>query len=264
MGSLPPLPDVIEAHLVDEPEDIVAQLLMQENHSLREQIAHHAQLLQLLTHQLATPLTALNGSIQLLSDSDLAADQQQEFIGLVEQQIWRLQELLQDMVALRDLETGKLEAQPTQFCVKELVAEAIQGFVPYPVAYRFDDALPAVWGDRWQVSQVLVNLFSNAIKYSPNGHLIEIGAGVTQPGWVEVWVQDHGLGIPVADQPYLFERFYRVKHRDRQNIEGTGLGLSLCKALIENQGGQMGFESTHGEGSRFYFLLPIKPLNSLA
>jgi len=255
-GSLPSLPGHIMVDLVDELDAELAQSLILENQSLREQIARHTQLLQLLTHQLATPLTALNGSVHLLADSELVGHQRQEFLGVVEQQIRRLKELLADMVALHDLETGKLEARPTSFCLQRLIDESISAFAPYPITYHFDRVLPDVWGDRWQVSQVLVNLLSNAIKYSPNGHPIEVGASLEPSGWVQVWVKDYGLGIPEADQPFLFERFYRVKHRDRQDIGGTGLGLSLCKLLVENQGGKLGFESTHGKGSRFYFTLP--------
>ncbi|NJP11688.1 MAG: HAMP domain-containing histidine kinase [Leptolyngbyaceae cyanobacterium RU_5_1] len=183
-------------------------------------------------------------------------EQRQEFLGVVEHQIRRLQELLHDMMDLRNLETGALQAQPTSFCVKSLVEEVVADFAPYPATYDFNLKLPDVWGDRRHVAQVLVNFLSNAIKYSPNGHPIKIGAAPKQSGWLEIWVKDYGLGIPEADQPHLFERFYRVKHRDRQDIEGTGLGLSLCKLLVENQGGHLGFESTHGQGSRFYFTLP--------
>lgn len=254
-GSIPPLPSPTDIALSCE-DDTLAQALVQENQSLRDQIAHHTQLMQLLTHQLATPLTTLSGSVHLLAEPDLDTEQQHEFLTMVQQQIRRLQELLNDMVALQDLETGKLDTHPVNFCIKQLVLEMMQDFAPYPAKYHFATEMPDVWGDRWQISQVLTNLFSNAIKYSPNGHHIEIGTALAQPGWVEVWVKDHGLGIPVADQPHLFQRFYRVKHRDRQHITGTGLGLSLCKLLVENQGGQMGFESTHGQGSRFYFTLP--------
>lgn len=256
VGSIPPLPNPIEVSDLNG-EEVLAQLLLQENQSLREQIAHHTQLMQLLTHQLATPLTTLSGSVQLLAEPELEVSQRQEFLMIVKQQIRRLQDLLNDMMALQDLETGKLDTHASRFCVQQLAHEAMQDFTPFPVVYHFEDELPEVWGDRWQVSQILANLFSNAIKYSPNGQPIEVGATQVQPGWVEVWVKDRGLGIPLADQPHLFERFYRVKHHDRQNITGTGLGLSLCKLLAENQGGQLNFESTHGEGSRFYFTLPI-------
>lgn len=255
-GSLPPLPGHTLLDLVDESDVELAQALVLENQSLREQIARHTQLMQLLTHQLATPLTALNGSVHLLAEPELNLTQRQEFLGVIEQQIRRLRELLGDMVALHDLETGKLETQPVSFGMGQLLEETISTFAPYPITHQIDRALPDVWGDRWQVSQVLVNLLSNAIKYSPNGHPVEVGATLQSPGWVQVWVKDYGLGIPEADRPLLFERFYRVKHRDRQGIGGTGLGLSLCKLLVENQGGKLGFESTHGKGSRFHFTLP--------
>jgi signal transduction histidine kinase len=237
-------------------EEGLVQTLFQENHVLREQITRHTQLIQLLTHQLATPLTALSGSIHLLAEFDLELDERREFLGMVEQQVRRLQDLLHDVIALRNVETGSLETQPVRFNLQELVADVMTDFAPYPVTYQFGLAPNMVWGDRWQVSQVLVNLISNAIKYSPDGHAIEIGAAIHSGGWIEVWVKDYGLGIPEADQPYLFERFYRVKHHDRQFITGTGLGLSLCKLLIENQGGKIGFQSDHGYGSRFYFTLP--------
>lgn len=257
-SSIPSMPSPVEINSADSTEAGLVQTLFQENQTLREQIARHTELMQLLTHQLATPLTALSGSVHLLAETELDAEHRQEFLGLVEQQIGRLQNLLQDLMALRNVETGPLEAKPTRFCLSKLVDEVVAGCQSHshPIATHVATDLPEVWADRWQVSQVLVNLLSNAIKYSPNQNPVEVGAKLLESGWVQVWVKDRGLGIPAAAQPHLFERFYRVKHRDRQNIEGTGLGLSLCKLLVENQGGQMGFESTHGEGSVFYFTLP--------
>jgi len=241
------------SHPVD-PE--LSQALL-ENQLLKDQIASQTQLMHLLTHQLATPLTSLTGSVHLLADPSLGPAHRHEFLTLVQQQVKRLQTLLQDLIALQNLETGVLESHMARFGLRDLIQEVIQTFEPRPITAALSATLPDVWGDRWQISQVLVNLLSNAIKYSPDDSPIQVGAALKQTGWVEIWVQDQGLGIPLADQARLFERFYRVKHRDRQKIQGTGLGLSICKLLVENQGGELGVKSTHGHGSRFCFTLPV-------
>jgi signal transduction histidine kinase len=227
--------------------------------SLQEQIASHTEFTHLLIHQLATPLTSIQGSIDLLKEPDLPLDQRAEFFALVRQQIQHLQALLQGLMALRNWETGVLETHPVAFGLPDLVQEVLLLLPDHPVLYQFASDFPDIWGDRWQISQVMLNLLSNAIKYSPVAAPIEVGAVVCGAGWVRVWVRDRGLGIPWSDQPRLFERFYRVNHADRVNIQGTGLGLSLCKLLVENQGGAIGFESVHGVGSRFYFTVPITP-----
>lgn len=235
----------------------LSQVLFADNQRLQNQIAAQTQLMHLLTHQLATPLTSLQGSVHLLNELPLNPTQQQEFINVLQQQVCRMQDLLRDVVALRNLETGLLQTRPVTFCVQQLINEVIHTEQVCGVTRHFNLDPMLVWGDRWQVSQVLVNLLSNAVKYSPPDRRIEVGTRLQESHWVEVWVKDYGLGIPATDQPHLFERFYRVKHRDRQDIEGTGLGLSLCKLLVENQGGKISFESVHGEGSRFFFTLPI-------
>jgi signal transduction histidine kinase len=253
--SLFPRSGSLEPDSIDHNDPELIQALV-ENQTLKEQIASQTQFMHLLTHQLATPLTSLSGSVDLLAEPALDAVHRQEFLGVVKQQVRRLQDLLADLTAIRSLETGALETNASDFSLPSLVEEVVDSFRPYPIASDLDPNLPLVWGDRWQVSQVLVNLLSNAIKYSPEGSPVDVGADLLSSGWVEVWVRDYGLGIPEADRPHLFEQFYRVRHRDRHHIQGTGLGLSLCKLLVENQGGQMDFDSVHGEGSRFYFTLP--------
>lgn len=229
------------------------QTLLKDKKLLQQQVEDQTQFIHLLLHQLATPLTSLQGSVHLLGE-DLNLDQRREFLDLVQQQVQHLQDLLQSLVALQDLEAGMLSTRPISFSLRSLVEE-VRGKFHSRLVVNHIQALPDVWGDRWQVSQILINLLSNAIKYSSADSAIEIGATPNSEGFVEVWVHDHGLGIPVDAQARLFERFYRVRHDDRANISGTGLGLSLCKLLVENQGGHIGFESVHGEGSRFYFTL---------
>jgi signal transduction histidine kinase len=238
-------------------DDRMLQDLQATHQTLLAQIAAHTEYTHLLIHQLATPLMTLQGSIDLLKEPNLPVAQQAEFWGLLEQQVQQLQGLLQGVRAFRNLETGTMATHPVAFSLSDLLSEVCLLLPPHPVQDQFEPDLPSVWGDRWQVSQVILNLLSNAIKYSPQQTPIAVGAKVCRVGWVELWVRDWGLGIPVADQPRLFERFYRVKQDDRVNIKGTGLGLSLSKLLIEHQGGKLGFESVHGEGSRFYFTLPI-------
>ncbi|KGF71923.1 hypothetical protein DO97_14275 [Neosynechococcus sphagnicola sy1] len=204
---------------------------------LRQQVVTQTHLMHLLTHQLATPLTALQGSVQLLSEPSLSPEQRQEFLAMVQQQVLRLQGLLNNLMNLRQLETGALAPQPTAFAVTSLVEELLSEFPSHPIACLWNSPLPLVWADRWQVGQVMVNLLSNAIKYSPSGSPIQVGAQLRDLHWLEVWVRDWGLGIPAADQARLFERFYRVQHGDRQHIQGNGLGLSLCQLLVEKHGG---------------------------
>ena len=110
-------------------------------------------------------------------------------------------------------------------------------------------------GDRPRTAQVVANLLSNAIKYSPDGGVVEVTATCAE-GLVQVAVADHGLGILSSAQPHVFEKFFRVERGAAARIGGTGLGLALAHEIVLAHGGRMGFESTEGTGSRFWFTLP--------
>ncbi len=116
--------------------------------------------------------------------------------------------------------------------------------------------LPKIWADRDRITQVLTNLISNAIKYSPDGGEIEVGAEV-QNDMAHVWVRDHGMGIPAASIEDVFERYSRLQNTKTRTIQGTGLGLPIVREICKMHGGQAWAESTLGVGSTFHVTLPI-------
>jgi len=118
------------------------------------------------------------------------------------------------------------------------------------------DDLPAVHADAERLRQVLANLLSNAIKFSPHGGEVTVGARA-QGTQVLVWVADHGLGIPPEALPKLFSKFYRVEHHETRHIGGTGLGLALVKEIVEAHNGSVWVESVVGQGSTFFFTVPV-------
>lgn len=237
-----------------------SETLLRENQRLRHQIEANSQLMALLTHQLSTPLTSLQGWLDLLAEPNLDLSQRREFLSLVRQQVHHLHRLLTEVLALHYLDSESLGTHLESLRLAELLHEALELFPGAPIQTALSEGLPPIWGDRWQIVQVLANLLSNALKYSPEASPVLVGAEPQGDRQLKIWVRDYGLGIPAADQPHLFRSFYRVQHPDRAQIAGTGLGLALCKLLVENQGGTVAFESTHGEGSVFSFTLPVSAL----
>jgi signal transduction histidine kinase len=118
------------------------------------------------------------------------------------------------------------------------------------------DELPQVYADANRLHQVLINLLSNAVKFSPQGGTITVGAR-TEGQEVAVWVADQGIGIASEEFPKIFERFFRIDNRDTRHIGGTGLGLTLVKEIIAAHGGRVWVESALGQGSTFFFALPV-------
>jgi two-component system phosphate regulon sensor histidine kinase PhoR/two-component system sensor histidine kinase VicK len=123
------------------------------------------------------------------------------------------------------------------------------------LSVKFPDDLPAIAADRSSISEVLSNLIDNALKYSNEGGLVQVGAHTTQDS-VIISVQDYGIGMPGNVVSNLFHKFYR-SHRSRETVAGTGIGLYICKAIVESHGGKIGVRSVEGEGSTFEFSLPI-------
>jgi two-component system phosphate regulon sensor histidine kinase PhoR len=185
------------------------------------------------------------------------------FLGIIRHNAERLARLTEDLLTLSRVEQNRQKFEFGPFAINGLLKEAIELMRPMAEKNQIrlelepgpDDA-PA-WCDREAVSQILSNLLDNAIKYTPAGGRISVGA---RPAgrYVEVHVRDTGIGIPADELPRLFERFYRVDKARSRELGGTGLGLSIVKHLVAAHNGVTRVESRSGEGSTFYFTLPVE------
>jgi PAS domain S-box-containing protein len=217
-----------------------------------------------LSHELRTPLTSIIGSLQLINsgvvgevDKDVA-----ELTGVAERNGQRLLDLINDILDIEKIESGKLTLSPEALGVDELVREAM--LLNKAFAERFDVRFQAhgnlaaaqVFVDRKRLLQVMTNLLSNAAKFSPEGATVDIDMRV-RDAVIRVAVQDRGPGIPEAFHGRIFGRFAQADSTASRQKSGTGLGLAICKRLIELMQGHIGFEERDGGGTSFWFELPL-------
>ncbi|MBL8062173.1 MAG: response regulator [Anaerolineales bacterium] len=213
------------------------------------------------SHDLKNPLTSIGGYTTLLGQAGPLNEQQQEFVERIQHATKTMGELVQNMMALAQLDLEATQKhEPVN--MKELIAEMAHEFTPQ--AQEKLQTLTAdpistpvhVNGDPLQLRQVFRNLISNAIKYTPQGGHVHVRAAV-KPGLITIEVEDNGYGIPATDLPFIFNRFYRVRSGKALEVEGNGLGLAIVKSVIEQHGGEITVESQFGEGTRFRFVLPF-------
>jgi PAS domain S-box-containing protein len=216
-----------------------------------------------LSHELRTPLTSIIGSLQLINsgvmgdvDKDVA-----ELTLVAERNGQRLLDLINDILDIEKIESGKLTMHPEVFAVDELVREAMLLNKAFGERFgvRFeahgDAAGGQVLADRKRLLQVMTNLLSNAAKFSPEGAAVDVE--MSTDGWaIRVAVQDRGPGIPEAFRSRIFGRFAQADSTSSRQKGGTGLGLAICKRLIEVMEGNIGFEDRGGGGTSFWFELP--------
>ena len=216
------------------------------------------ELIATVSHELRTPLTSLVGFTELLLAREFSEAQRKQYLDTMLHEGRRLAELINDFLDLQGLEGGykRLDLGPTD--LRTLIARAVTTAgddARSPVEVDVPKDLPLVMADSNAMLQVLINLLSNARKYSPEGGMISVNAGVIGDA-VQVSIQDHGLGIPPEALPKLFNKFYRIATDDRRLISGTGLGLAISRRIINAHGGQIRVASEGpGQGSRFYFTL---------
>lgn len=218
--------------------------------------------LSMASHDLRTPLTAIKGyASALLRYRDKMDDAtQQESLQAINSEMDRFARLLENLLHHSRIEAGYLNPHPSAFNLKAMIQKVADVFKFSSSKHRlvldFPDIFPDAFADPDQVQQVLNNLISNAIKYSPTGGEIRIH-GRANDGLLTIGVSDQGLGIAENDLSKIFDRYYRVASTATRSVSGTGLGLYISKQLIEAQGGKIWVESKLGKGSTFHFTLPL-------
>ena len=217
------------------------------------------------SHELRTPLSSMRAYVEMLVDGE-AEDEatRQEFYGIIQSETDRLARLVDNMLNISRIEAGIIEIDRGPVDVRELVDRAVQSLEPYArekhitLHTEISPVGTMVQADGDMLQQVIVNLLSNGVKYTPDGGRVTVHVDAdTLTRSVHVAVADTGLGIAPSDAEHVFEKFFRVENYKRV-AKGTGLGLNLCRHIIETvHQGQIGLDSTLGMGSRFWFTVPM-------
>ncbi len=214
-----------------------------------------------ISHELRTPLGMIKGYVTTLMREDAKWDSETrlEFLEIVDEEADRLRELIDNLLDSSRLETGTLgmTLEPTKLStiIRDSVSRTQAVYPDMEVEIDIGDDIPVLQADPTRIAQVMDNLLSNANKYAPGSQIAV--ASDRRDNVVEIGVQDGGLGIPPEHVPHLFERFYRVPEQS-SNVRGTGLGLYICRKIIEAHSGEIGVESQEGSGTRIFFTLPVE------
>jgi two-component system, NtrC family, sensor histidine kinase KinB len=218
-----------------------------------------------VTHELRTPLVAIDKSISLILTKSVGeiSPAQEEFLSIAQRNIKRLSNLINDLLDLSKLEAGKMEIHPRNSSVEYVINEAVSGLENWAktksinIEKKIEAGLPEINIDPDRIIQVLNNLIGNAVKFAPSNSNITITASLSgEDKGIMVSVQDDGVGIAKEDLPKIFNKFYQAGERVASDINGTGIGLSIVKEIVELHGGKVWVESEKGAGARFVFILP--------
>jgi signal transduction histidine kinase len=244
---------------------ILATIITNSFEKLAEANRMKSEFVSIVSHQLRAPLSNLAWAIELLMSGRLGKieEQQVEYFKILKENSDRMKDLVKDLLIVSRIESERLFLKREEFSLEELVKEIIKEFEPFAKAsncqieFSFEENLPKIFGDRYQIRQVIENLLDNAIRYTKGKGKVKIRIK-KEKKFVRFEIEDNGVGIPKEDQKFIFQKFFRASNVLKYKTQGTGLGLYISKAIIERSGGKIGFKSKEGVGSTFWFKLPIK------
>jgi signal transduction histidine kinase len=248
-----------------------------ENHRLHEQLKSanlrlqefdrlKSEFVAMVAHDFRSPLMAIRGFAEMvLEDSDLGVDNRKQFVQTIINETDDLARLATDTFLITQMEAGHFTYHWSEVDLGAFILDAIaRGRTDHPVGIDVPSGLPRMTADPERLRQVITNLVSNAVKYSPGGDSVLVRVRQPAGGHVQIQVVDHGLGIPADQMGRLFQKFERVRTDQHALIGGTGLGLYICRLITEGHGGRIWAESEPGMGSTFSVLLPLDPRKTKA
>lgn len=240
---------------------IEIQNALLEEIEFRKQAEHKKdEFISIASHELKTPLTSVKGYVQLLERSIDKGDKEtiKKHLQKAQVQLEKLNELIADLLDISKIESGKLKFNKQFFNLEDLlqnIIEIMHQSNPEFTITKVGRAEELIYGDEMRIEQVIINFLTNAIKYSPGTSEIKIFVK-TDHGKLYVGIRDYGIGIAPEQQKSVFEKFFRVEET-ALHFQGLGIGLYISAEIIRRHGGEVGVHSTMGEGSEFYFTIPI-------
>ena len=239
---------------------------LEDTRALEEANRLKSELISTLAHEMRTPLTSIKGysTALLMEEFSFSPETQREFLKIIDEECDLLQDLIHDLLESSIIDGGLLRLEPQPIRLPRLAQDVTDDIARRSDKHRilvdFPEDFPIVDADPHRIEQVLRNLVDNAVKYSPEGGLIVVRGEIHEDEAV-VSVADQGVGIAPADLNRLFEKFFRVEWGLGRHVVGSGLGLPIALTIMEAHGGRIWAESQLGEGSTFYFTLPLQGLS---
>ncbi len=215
-----------------------------------------------VSHELKTPMTTIGGFIDGILDGTIESEKQSKYLKIVSEEIRRLSRLVTGMLNMSKLEAGELDINPVSFDISEMLFKTLLGFEQIidnkHIEIKGLDSIGnnPVTADKDMINQVVYNLIDNAVKFTPEGGYIEVSSKA-DPEKIIVKIRNSGKGIPAEEIDKIFERFYKLDKSRSYDVKGAGMGLYLCKTIIELHGGQIIARSKSGEFTEFIFQLPL-------
>ena len=253
--------------LAKEEENLLNRELDNANKRLKDIDRQKTEFLNIVAHDLRTPLTSIRGYTDILLRYRNKPEIHEEFLNIISKESIRLGDLLNDYLDLAKIEAGMLKLKGEPINIKSIISESLTTVRGEAVNNEInlkssiEDDIPAIIADDGKIRQVLSNLLSNAIKYTPKGGIVTVSA-LKKAQFVEVSVENTGSGIPKEHHEKIFEKFVQLDDGGGKIKRGTGLGLPIVKNIVEAHGGKVWVESEAGKGAKFIFTLPIKNTGS--